>query len=78
MCHKKKEKNSVKESGEMKIPVVAVTDTNVNPDPVNYPIPGNDDSATSIEYFLREIIGAYAASYLKTREEKAKEVAKNK
>ncbi len=74
----KKEKNSVKESGEMKIPVVAVTDTNVNPDPIDYPIPGNDDSATSIEYFLKEIIGAYAASYLKAGEAKAKEVAKNK
>lgn len=72
----KKEKNSVKEAGEMKISVVAVTDTNVNPDPINYPIPGNDDSATSIEYFLKEIIGAYASSYLKTQVSKAKEVAK--
>ena len=74
----KKEKNSVKESGEMKIPVVAVTDTNVNPDPIDYPIPGNDDSATSVEYFLKEVIEAYAASYLKAEEAKAKEVAKSK
>ncbi|MFA5770414.1 MAG: 30S ribosomal protein S2 [Patescibacteria group bacterium] len=68
----KKEKNSVKESGEMKIVTVAVTDTNVNPDPINYPIPGNDDSITSIEYFLKEIIEAYASSYLKAGEAKAK------
>lgn len=68
----KKEKNSVKESGEMKIVTIAVTDTNVNPDPINYPIPGNDDSATSIEYFLREIIEAYSASYLKAGEAKEK------
>ncbi len=72
----KKEKNSVKESGEMKISIVAVTDTNANPDPINYPIPGNDDSATSIEYFLKEIIGAYTSSYLKGQESKAKEAAK--
>ena len=72
----KKEKNSVKESGEMKIPVVAVTDTNVNPDPIDYPIPGNDDSATSVEYFLKEIITAYSSSYLKAEESKAKEVTK--
>ena len=72
----KKEKNSVKEAGEMKIPIVAVTDTNVDPDPIDYPIPGNDDSATSIEYFLKEIIEAYAASYQKGQESKAKETAK--
>ena len=47
----KKEKNSVKEAGEMKVLTIAVTDTNADPDPINYPIPGNDDSITSIEYF---------------------------
>lgn len=72
----KKEKNSVKESGEMKITTVAVTDTNANPDPINYPIPGNDDSITSIEYFLNEIIGAYSTGYLKAGEAKAKEATK--
>ena len=72
----KKEKNSVKESGEMKITTVAVTDTNANPDPINYPIPGNDDSLTSIEFFLKEIIEAYSSSYLKAEEEKAKETVK--
>lgn len=69
----KKEKNSVKEAGEMKIPVVAVTDTNADPDSIDYPIPGNDDSATSVEYFLKEIIEAYASNYLKAGEAKAKE-----
>lgn len=69
----KKEKNSVKEAGEMKIPLVAVTDTNVNPDPIDYPIPGNDDSATSIEYFLKEIIDAYASGKAKAQDSKAKE-----
>lgn len=72
----KKEKNSVKESGELKIVTIAVTDTNVNPDPIDYPIPGNDDSATSIEYFLKEVIGAYSTSHLKAQESKVKEVAK--
>ena len=72
----KKEKNSVKESGEMKIMTVAVTDTNANPDPINYPIPGNDDSITSIEYFLMEIIEVYSSSYLKAEEAKAKEIVK--
>lgn len=56
----KKEKNAVKEAGEKKIPVIAVADTNFNPDTIEFPIPGNDDAATSIEYFLKEIIGAYS------------------
>lgn len=72
----KKEKNSVKESGEMKVITVAVTDTNTNPDPINYPIPGNDDSITSIEYFMKEIIEAYASSYTKAGEAKTKEANK--
>jgi small subunit ribosomal protein S2 len=72
----KKEKNSVKEAGEMKITTVAVTDTNANPDLINYPIPGNDDSITSIEYFLKEITEAYSSSYLKAEEVKAKEATK--
>jgi len=55
----KKEKNAVKESRELKIPIVAVCDTNVNPDIIDYPIPGNDDSETSIEYLVKEIINAY-------------------
>lgn len=74
----KKEKNSVKESGEMKIMTIAVTDTNANPDPINYPIPGNDDSLTSIEYFLKEIIEAYSSNFIKANEEKAKEMSKSK
>jgi len=55
----KKEKNAVKEARKIKIPVVAVVDTNVNPDLINYQIPGNDDAATSIEYFVKEIVNAY-------------------
>lgn len=55
----KKEKNAVKEAKERSIPTVAVVDTNVNPDIIEYQIPGNDDAATSIEYFVKEIIEAY-------------------
>jgi len=72
----KKEKNSVKESGEMKILTVAVTDTNADPDPIDYPIPGNDDAITSVEYFLKEIIETYSSNANKVKEMKAKEKAK--
>lgn len=62
----KKEKNSVIEAKNNHIPVVAIVDTNVNPDLVDYPIPGNDDSLSSIEYFAKEIIGAYTSKKVKS------------
>lgn len=56
----KKEKNSVEEAQSHKIPVVAIVDTNVNPDLITYPIPANDDSLPSIEYFVTKVVDAYA------------------
>lgn len=55
----KKEKNAVAEAKRMNIPVVALLDTNVNPDSVDYPIPANDDSLTSIEYIMRDLLESY-------------------
>ncbi len=55
----KKEKNAVLEAQSHKIPVVAVVDTNVNPDLITYPIPANDDSLPSIEYFVTKMVEAY-------------------
>ncbi len=57
----KKEKNAVKEANMFKIPVIALTDTNTNPDLVQYPIATNDDSPTVVEYFVKELVNAYAA-----------------
>ncbi len=55
----KKEKNALKEAVERNIPVIAIVDTNVNPDLVEYPIPGNDDSPSSVDYLIKEIIETY-------------------
>ncbi len=55
----KKEKNAVGEATKMHIPVVAITDTNADPQYITYPIPANDDSATTIEYITNRIIEAY-------------------
>lgn len=52
----KKEKNALNEAIKMKIPVVAIIDTNVNPDLVTYPIPANDDSPETVEYLIKELI----------------------
>jgi small subunit ribosomal protein S2 len=44
----KKEELLVKEANRLKIPVVALTDTNCDPDVVDYVVPGNDDAIRSI------------------------------
>ena len=44
----KKEDTAVKEAVRLSIPVISLIDTNSNPDPIAYPIPGNDDAAKSI------------------------------
>lgn len=48
----KVEKNAIKEAITAGVHVVALLDTNCDPDVVNYPIPGNDDSLRSIKLFL--------------------------
>jgi small subunit ribosomal protein S2 len=48
----KREHNAVAEARKLKIPVVAIVDTNCDPDLVNYPIPGNDDAIRSVRMIL--------------------------
>jgi len=48
-----KEHIAVKEAKKLGIPIVAVLDTNSDPDDITYPIPGNDDSRKSIELYCR-------------------------
>lgn len=43
-----REKIAVAEANRLGIPVVAIVDTNSDPDPIDYPIPGNDDAIRSI------------------------------
>ena len=54
----RREFNALNEAKKLGIPVVAVVDTNCNPDPVDFVIPGNDDSRQSIELFYHLISGA--------------------
>ncbi len=46
-----KEANAIKEARRLGIPVVAIVDTNSDPDVVDYPIPGNDDASRALELY---------------------------
>jgi small subunit ribosomal protein S2 len=46
-----KEAIAVQEARKLKIPVVAILDSNCDPDVVDHPIPGNDDAARAIELY---------------------------
>ncbi len=70
-----KEDIAVKEARKMGIPVVAVVDTNCNPDLVDYVIPGNDDALRAIRLFTSRIADA-ALEGRKAAEEKLLEAEK--
>ncbi len=57
----KKEKDAVKEARALGIPVVSLIDTDCDPDTIDLPIPGNDDSMRSIEVITRLLADAVAA-----------------
>jgi small subunit ribosomal protein S2 len=44
----RRESIAVKEASKLGIPVIAITDTNADPDQIDYPIPGNDDAIRSV------------------------------
>ena len=62
----KREHNAVAEARRLNIPVVAIVDTNCDPDLVTFPIPGNDDAIRSVRMILATIgqtIGVAQAEY---------------
>jgi small subunit ribosomal protein S2 len=56
----KKEHIAVSEARKLGIPVIAVLDTNCDPDEVDYPIPGNDDAIRSVSLLTRVVADAVA------------------
>jgi small subunit ribosomal protein S2 len=61
----KKELIAVKEANKLGIPVIAITDTNADPDLIDFPIPGNDDAIRSVQL----ITGAIADAVEQARRE---------
>ncbi|HBE73171.1 MAG TPA: 30S ribosomal protein S2, partial [candidate division Zixibacteria bacterium] len=67
----KKEKLAIDEARRLDIPVVAMVDTNIDPDPITYPIPANDDALRSIKlisYLVTEAVLEGRAKYQKEQE----------
>ncbi|QTS83699.1 30S ribosomal protein S2 [Coxiella endosymbiont of Amblyomma nuttalli] len=70
------EKIAIKEANRLGIPVVAIVDTNANPDNIDYVIPGNDDAIRAIRLYCEVVADAIidAQSALKSeKEERLKE-----
>jgi len=53
-----KEEIAITEAQKMRIPIVAVVDTNGDPEGIDYPIPGNDDAVRAIELFASKVAEA--------------------
>jgi len=80
-----REANAVKEANLLNIPVIAMVDTNCDPDQIDYPIAGNDDAIRAIKLIATEIANAakkggaeyarIAAEEAKKREAEAKKAA---
>jgi len=61
----KKEHLAIDEARKLRIPVIAILDTNCDPDEVDYPIPGNDDAIRSVAMLTRIIADAVANGLMK-------------
>ena len=59
----KKEYIAVMEAKKLGIPVVAIVDTNCDPDPMDYVIPGNDDAIRAIRLFTQKIADSVLEGY---------------
>lgn len=70
-----KEHIAVHEAHKLNIPVVAILDTNCDPDDVAYPIPGNDDAIRSVN-ILTHVVGEAVIEGKKSREERQLAAAK--
>lgn len=54
----KKEHASVHEANKLSIPIVALIDTDANPDLIDYPVPGNDDAIKSVRAIVSHFVEA--------------------
>ena len=68
----KKEHLAVAEAKKLNIPVVAILDTNCDPDEIDYAIPGNDDAIRAVALLTRVVADACAEGLVARSESKTK------
>ncbi|MGO8698881.1 MAG: 30S ribosomal protein S2 [Limisphaerales bacterium] len=78
----KREHNAVAEGRRLKIPIVALVDTNCDPELVDYPVAGNDDAIRSVRLILQTVVqtitqarAEYEAKYGRRRQEQGEETS---
>ena len=59
------DKNAIKEANSLKLPVFAITDTNVDPTNIDYRIPANDDAIKAVQLILDYMVAAIKAGEVK-------------
>ncbi len=69
----KREHLAMAEAQKLKIPVIAITDTNANPDHVDYIIPGNDDAIRAVRLLTRMIADAAIQGMMENQSYRADE-----
>ncbi|MFT4245398.1 MAG: 30S ribosomal protein S2 [Micrococcaceae bacterium] len=67
-----KEHIAIAEAKRLNIPVIAILDTNCDPDDVEFPIPGNDDAIRSVELLTKIVADAIAEGTISRHEKGAK------
>lgn len=64
----KREVACVREANKLDIPIIALIDTDANPEVIDYPVPGNDDAMKSVNYIVSHIAEAIAQGSKKRQE----------
>ena len=73
----KTEEIAVREAVRLRIPIIGLVDSNVDPDPVSFPVPGNDDGMRSCRLLVEAVgnVVAERASRFREEEERARKEA---
>ncbi|HXF48296.1 MAG TPA: 30S ribosomal protein S2 [Verrucomicrobiae bacterium] len=74
----KKEKIVVAEANKLGIPVIAIVDTNSDPDLITYPIPGNDDSLRAIALITKELADGAVEGRMALKDKQEEEASRRK
>lgn len=73
----KNEEIAVAEANRLNIPIVGLVDTNSDPTPIQYPIPGNDDAVKSIRIIVQSIVDAIDSGVQKRELKQSGKVSKS-